>query len=81
MKVYKCYYLVNDKKIYLERKDHTTIFVSLKGLKASITQREKHRNWYLATGNYKGDTYYVETYNIVFEKTEELSKWENKYEK
>lgn len=74
MKVYKCYYLVNDKKVYLERKDHTTIFVSLKGLKASITQIEKHRNWYL-TRNYKEDaTYYVETYNLVFEKVEELSK-------
>ena len=72
MKVYKCYYFVNDKKIYLERKDHTTVFVSLKGLKASITQKEKYKNWYLKE-NYKGDTYYVETYNLVFEKVEELT--------
>ena len=72
MKVYKCYYLVNGKIVYLERKDHTTIFVSLKGLKASITQREKDRKWH-SKENYKRDIYYVETYNLVFEKLEELS--------
>ena len=71
MKVYKCYYLWNDEKVYLERKDRTTIFVSLKGLKASITQREKDRKWYLRE-NYKKDTYYIETYNVTFEKEEEI---------
>ena len=72
MKVYKCYYLINGEIVYLERKDHTIIFVSLKGLKASITQREKNRKWY-SKENYKRDIYYVETYNLVFEKLEELS--------
>lgn len=72
MKVYKCYYLVNGEIIYLERKDHTTIFVSLKGLKASITQRENVRKWYLKE-NYKRDVYYVETYNLVLEKEEKLN--------
>jgi hypothetical protein len=71
MKAYKCYYLVNGKIVYLERKDHTTIFVSLEGLKASITQREKNKRWYLKE-NYKRDIYYVETYNLVFEKVEEI---------
>ncbi len=69
MKVYKCYYLIGEEKIYLERKDHTTIFVSLKGLKASITQREKDRKWYMGE-NYKRDTYYVEIYNLSLEKVE-----------
>lgn len=72
MKVYKCYYIVNDKIIYLERKDHTTIFVSLRGLKASITQRETFRKLYLKE-NYKRDIYYVETYNLVLEKVEKLN--------
>lgn len=69
MKVYKCFYMFQGSRLYLSKRDGTDVFVSLKGVKCCIAQREKSRRYYLMD-RYVPEEYYIETYHCSFEKEE-----------